>query len=233
MWKDLKKPLNAIRNRGSKVHTLIISGGNIDKDFALDFIKEVKPNIIIAVDKGLEFADHNGILIDIAIGDFDSVNEDTLWTYQNNGKVRIETYPDQKDATDTQLAVEEAIALGSEQITLLGATGSRLDHVGGNVNCLMLPLELGIKASIVDANNHISLIRTDATIRKSEQFGEYVSFLPFGGEVTGLYLKGFKYPLNDYTMDIKATIGISNEIVKEIATVSLATGILMKIESRD
>lgn len=189
--------------------------------------------MIIAVDKGMEFAYANQLRLSFAIGDFDSVNQEVLAHYKGEAKVKIDTYPSQKNATDTQLGFEKAIELGSKCIWIIGATGSRIDHFLGNINCLVYPLKAGIQAAIVDANNHISLIKSGTTIRKAEQFGNYVSFLPFGGRVTGITLKGFKYPLDDYTMETDATIGISNEIVADVAEVTLESGILIKIESRD
>jgi thiamine pyrophosphokinase len=215
------------------MHTLIISGGNVDKDFALDFIKAIRPDKIIAVDKGLEFAYYNQVPLDMIVGDFDSVSKEILAFYQNEGRVPIATYSANKDAPDTELAIEKAIAIKSEKISILGATGTRIDHMLGNLNCLSKALKVGIAATIIDANNHISLLQGETIIRRDQQFGKYVSFLPFGGEVKGMCLEGFKYQLSNYTLAIDATIGISNEFEAQVAKVSLASGTLIKIESRD
>ena len=56
---------------------VIVSGGNIQKDFALDFLKKYKKRgaETIAADKGVEFFMEEGLLPDAAVGDFDSLSE--------------------------------------------------------------------------------------------------------------------------------------------------------------
>ena len=57
---------------------VIISGGNISTDFALDFLNRKTDVLLIAADRGLEFCSRNGILPDWAVGDFDSVSKAVL-----------------------------------------------------------------------------------------------------------------------------------------------------------
>ena len=47
---------------------VIISGGNISTDFALDFLNRKTDVLLIAADRGLEFCSRNGILPDWAVG---------------------------------------------------------------------------------------------------------------------------------------------------------------------
>ena len=51
-----------------------------------------------------------------------------------------------------------------------------------------------------DRYNYMKLISDGTVLKKSEQFGKYVSFFPFGGNVTDLTLEGFKYPLSNYCL---------------------------------
>ena len=57
------------------IDTIIVSGGNIHSDFALDFLKKNEA-CLIAADKGLEFFLEHQLLPDAVIGDFDSLSED-------------------------------------------------------------------------------------------------------------------------------------------------------------
>jgi thiamine pyrophosphokinase len=118
-------------------------------------------------------------------------------------------------------------------IDIAGGTGSRLDHVLANINLLLLPMQLGIKACILDSNNRIYLSDKSFTIDRSSQYGRFVSLLPFTPEVTGLSLKGFKYPLNKITMTAGSSLGISNEIIEDKAYVEFISGILITAETRD
>lgn len=215
------------------MNTLIISGGNINHDFALDFIKENQFDTIIAVDRGMVFAHQYRVPVHYIVGDFDSAPDEILQYYQQQGQSEICAYNPEKDATDTHIAIEKAIEIKSKSICILGATGGRLDHCLGNLNCLSLALDAEIPAAMVDEYNHISLLKTGVTLNKEEQFGNYVSFLPLGDEVTGLTLEGFKYPLSNYTLRTDQSIGISNEIQEQTGRVSFLSGILIKIESRD
>lgn len=91
----------------------------------------------------------------------------------------------------------------------------------------------GVEAYIVDSQNLICLIEKEIILKKKEQFGKYVSLLPFTDTVEGITLEGFKYPLYGYTMKKGESTGVSNEIVDVEAKVTLRSGILLMIQSRD
>ena len=61
---------------------LIISGGTINTSFALQTLKEVQPDYIIGVDKGLEFLYQNQIVPSHIVGDFDSANPEIVSYYK-------------------------------------------------------------------------------------------------------------------------------------------------------
>ena len=71
-------------------------------------------------------------------------------------------------------------------------------------------------------------------LKKEEQFGKYVSFFSVGGDVAGLSLKGFKYPLNRYHLTVADSgLTVSNEITEETAEITYDSGQLLMIMSRD
>lgn len=214
--------------------TLIITGGNIEKDFALSFIKKTEPDYILGVDRGLEFCYQNQICPDYIVGDFDSLPPFILEWYKKNGNIPIREYNPVKDATDTMIALEKALEEGSSEIWVLGGTGTRIDHVLCNIHILKNAWLAGVPAYLVDSRNQISLpVERRFTIRKEEQFGTYVSFFPLGEEADGLTLKGFKYPLDRYHLRNLEGLGVSNEIADEVGEVSWETGILVMIQSKD
>ena len=138
-----------------------------------------------------------------------------------------------KDDTDTEFAIRQAMELGAKEIVILGGTGTRLDHVLGNISLLGIGLKEGISIQLVDVHNRIRMIDKSLQLRKDKQFGNMVSLVPYFGAVKGLNLKGFKYPLQDFTMGGFSSLGISNEIVDEVAEINFAEGYLIVIESRD
>jgi thiamine pyrophosphokinase len=211
---------------------LIISGGFIEEAFLQDLIGRRAYSMIIAADHGLVMADKLHIPLDYIVGDFDSVPEELLKKYRDTS-VEIKTFPPEKDKTDTQIAIELALMHAPSTIDLVGAMGSRLDHTLANLHLLMLPMQLNVEAHLLDQNNRISLRQSGFTLTKAGQYGDYVSLLPFAGEVKGLTLTGFKYPLNHVTLSPGSSLGISNEIKDEEARVELSEGILVVFESRD
>ena len=240
--------------------TVIISGGNIQETFTSGFLSEYQYDFMIAADSGLDYCLQSGHFPDMIVGDFDSLqHQDLLKAAEpadenvfsaasgehdevheqmltiSNRKIRMIRHRPEKDATDTELAVTLAIAQGTDEVVLLGATGTRLDHVWGNISLLCRLREMHIRGWMIDANNRISMpFEKEIRLKKNEQFGKYVSILPYGGPVTGLTLTGFHYPLTDYTLKPgQESLCVSNEIESETAQIRYQSGIPVVVESRD
>jgi len=212
---------------------IIISGGHIDDVFAVEWLKQNKYDLLIAADSGMNFLHRNNIVPDIIAGDFDSVSSASLDTFANRNDVEILRLNPVKDDTDTEFVIREAIRRGATEITVLGATGTRLDHVLGNMHLLGIGVQEGVQIQLVDAHNRIRMISGEIELRREEQFGNFVSFLPIDGSVTGVTLEGFKYPLKDAVIPSFSSLGISNEIIEEKARVEIKEGVLLMMESDD
>ena len=210
---------------------LIITGGAVDIGFARELVTKESYSMVIAADKGLAVADCLGLSLDYIVGDFDSVSEELLDKYKQKS-TPIQTFPTEKDKTDTQIALELALMHNPDEINIIGALGSRIDHVMANIHLLLLPLQLNIPACLLDPGNKIYLKNDCFQIEKRHQYGDYVSLLPFSERVSGLTLHGFKYPLNHITLNAGTSLGISNEIKEEVAGVDFV-GILLVMETKD
>ena len=215
------------------MRVVIISGGHIDDVFAVDWLKKNKYDCMIAADSGMNFLHRNGIVPDIIAGDFDSVKNESLAYYQELNNVQVLRLNPIKDDTDTEFVIREAIRRGATEIAVLGATGTRLDHVLANVYLLGIGLEEAVSIELVDKHNRIRMIDTCLEIKKEEQFGDFVSVLPVKGDAKGVTLEGMKYVLRDADIRCFSSLGVSNEIVDEVAKLSLKEGTLLVIESRD
>ena len=123
--------------------TIIISGGAIEDDFALSVLESYESKRIIGVDKGVEFLYRHQILPEYIVGDFDSISEEVIRYYREETKVPIREYNPVKDASDTEIAIRTALALGCDQMIILGATGSRIDHIWANVQSLEIARKAG------------------------------------------------------------------------------------------
>lgn len=215
------------------MNCLIVTGGNVDLDLLNNYYNTNKNLLIIAVDKGLEALYKLNIIPNHIVGDLDSVNQEILKHYNNISCIKIHKYMPEKDYTDTDIALKFAIDLHVSSITILGATGTRIDHILANIHILAYTLDNQIPCYILDANNKIYLTDNSITLNKNEIYGKYISLIPLTTSVEGLTLKGFKYPLDNFCLTVGKSLGISNEIIENIATISLKLGILIVIESRD
>ncbi len=217
----------------SMKHAVIVAGGMLEADFAALYLKQERPEYLIAADFGLEFMYQRQLRPDIVIGDFDSVAKEIVDYYRRDSRIRFFELNPVKDDTDTEAAVRIALHLGAGRITLLGVTGTRLDHVLANISLLLIGLQEHVPMTILDAHNRIRMLNQNIVLRKEEQYGDYVSLIPYMGDVTGVTLRGMKYPLTNHTFTGGNSLGISNEIVEEQAEILFSTGILLMIETRD
>ena len=212
---------------------LIVSGGSLNKEFVMKIVGQGRYDCILAADSGMNALYAAAVTPDIIIGDFDSADEKILAFFQQNKAIDFCTLNPEKDDTDTEFAIRESIRRGADSITIIGGTGTRLDHVLGNISLLGIGFEEQISMELLDEHNRIRMIQKPLTLEKDAQYGKYVSLIPYGGDVQGITLRGFKYPLSDYTMGGFNSLGISNEIVDEKAVIELPGGSLLVIESHD
>lgn len=216
------------------MQALIVTGGSIEDTFALKFLKENPCDLTIAADSGMEFFYRNGLVPDEIVGDFDSVKSGVLEFFkENNPNIKIRKFQPEKDETDTELAIRTAIDADCKKIWLLGATGTRIDHVLGNIHLLGMAMERDCECIMLDSCNRIRMLNQGMTIRREEQYGDYISLFPFTPAVKGLTLRGFKYPLEKYELQCYHSLGVSNEISEEKAEISFEEGILLMVESKD
>ena len=216
------------------MNTALICGGEINDEFSLVCLKQIKPDCIIGVDKGLEFCYRNHVIPDWILGDFDSISKEVIDWYRKQQEIPIRQYKPEKDDTDTRLGMELALKLGSDKIFLLGATGGRLDHYMGNLQSLLITARKEKEGWILDEQKAITVRKAGKIcIHKEEQFGKYVSFFSMGDEVTGLSLTGFQYPLDGYTLKNSDGIAVSNQLLDDCGIIEFETGYLMMVLSKD
>ena len=211
---------------------VIIAGGGIYDDLALSFVQ--KDSYIIAADRGLVFLAEHDIVPDLIVGDFDSAPEETRRRFlASHPGIEVREYNWEKDYTDLEIAAAAAADRGAREIVILGATGTRLDHMIGGIQTLALLLDRGCRGIIVDPCNRVTLHDEPFAIRKDSRWGKYVSLFAWGGPVTGITLKGFHFPMENGTLTNSGTLAISNQIEESEGQVFFESGRLLVIESQD
>ena len=223
-------------------HILIITGGHLNIEFAKEYVKTLSYDKVFVVDKGLEYADALNLIPDYIVGDFDTVDVQLLEHYRNKIQkdeinAYIEQHPVKKDATDTELALQHAMKENAKQITILGATGSRIDHVLMNLGLLLQTTKKGILCTIIDENNRIRLLSAKGNnvckIKREKQYGTYVSLIPMTPVVGGVSLEGVMYPLESAKIYQGDSLTVSNQITESEAVIRIEEGELLVVESKD
>ncbi len=207
---------------------IITNGLVIDEKFYDPIIADY--DLIICADGGLKHAFNMGIIPDVIVGDFDSTPPSLLDNYKTMG-CEIITYPTIKDQTDTEIALDYAMAKNPKEIDILIGLGSRFDHSLANVHLLKKALDKGILARIITENNEVMVM--DTLMRITGEINEGVSLLPLSELVTGIVTKGLGYPINDGSLEIGKPYGISNYMAQTKAEIQMSSGLLLVIKYRD
>lgn len=223
-------------------HVVVVAAGDVPSRDGLD---RAWPgwadgvDAVVAADGGLGAADELGLAATLVVGDLDSAEVARVVAAAAAGVPVIRTSPD-KDESDTELAVLEAVRLGATRITVLGALGGpRLDHELANVWLLALDALGGVPTALLDERVRVTLLvaprpgsKEGAARRELPGVvGATVSLLPFGGDVQGVTTQALRYPLDDEPLIAGPARGLSNVRTAADAAVTIRRGRLLIIES--
>lgn len=177
-------------------------------------------DLVIAADAGADVCRSAGVDCDVVVGDFDSISPTELARLERS-RVRLVRYPSNKDETDLDLALAEALRSGCTQVVVTGVLSGRVDHTLAAVGSLVSfgGLELSVAEPdltgwVVHAGESIDLEGAGATI----------SVLA-AADKTRLSVQGTRWPLTDNVLSALSSRGISNVITAPSARVSVRSGV--------
>ena len=182
---------------------------------------------VIAADSGAEHAAALGCAVDLAVGDFDSVDPATLEALAARG-ARIERHPEAKDATDLELGLAAAAAEGATRIIVVGGHGGRLDHFLANALVLTSATFAGMQVEALVGPARLVVVTTYAELYGEP--GDLVSLLPVGGPALGVRTTGLLYPLRGERLLPGTTRGVSNELAATLASVEVEAGTVLAVQ---
>ena len=207
---------------------VVIAAGELD---SADAAHLDAAELTVAADGGAESLDRIGRRPQLLIGDLDSVDPALVERLEQAG-TRVERHPVDKEASDTELAVEAAFAAGATEVVLLGATGGeRLDHELANLLLLADGAFAGRRLSALRGPARVSALHGGERRELEGRPGDLVTLLPVGGDAAGVTTEGLKWPLADATLGMGRSRGLSNEVVSAPASVGLETGVLLVVET--
>jgi len=222
-----KKFLTSSSINPMKKVLLVVAGGEIrDVAFFRSKLYELKPAEIICADSGAGYLHAIGLVPNVIIGDMDSLSPGMLDYFEERGS-RIIRFPEGKNETDTQLALEYAFGTVPDEIYVFGAFGTRIDHTLANVSLLALGMKKGIQIKLIDEWCETFVVNSKCTLEGEP--GQTVSLLPLSDKVTGITIEGFEYPLNNGVMEIGKPYGVSNRLVAARGVISVRSGHLLVI----
>lgn len=199
---------------------------------------------VLAADSGATWLHHWGIRPDVLLGDFDSLAPEILKTCQENGHTRWVRHREDKDQTDMELCVAEALRLGATSVRFFGATGTRLDHSLANLILLYPFVQAGIPAWVEDSNNRVTMmgalsrpgeteVAGEAYVRIEREEGFKVSLLALPPGVKQVVTHGLRYDMRGRDLPFGSTLAVSNEFEASEAEIRFAQGLAWLLLSRD
>jgi thiamine pyrophosphokinase len=112
-----------------------------------------------------------------------------------------------------------------QQIVVVAALGARWDQTIAN---LLLPIAFpSIPIQITDGDQEIHYITGGNKHTLVGQTGDIVSLIPLASDAIGITTQGLEYPLNNETLFLGGTRGISNVLLGKQAIISIREGFLL------
>jgi thiamine pyrophosphokinase len=205
---------------------VVVASGDL---VAGDELHVASADVVVAADGGAQSLERLGRRPDLVVGDLDSIAPQLLELLRDAG-VPIERHPADKDASDAELAIERAQALGARRIVLLGATGGdRLDHELANVLLVADRRYAGLDLRLVRGRTVLRALHAGARLEIEARAGDGVTLLPIGGDAHGVRSAGLRWPLDGETLAFGRSRGLSNEVVATPASVQLERGTLLVV----
>lgn len=184
-------------------------------------VRPCEGDLVIAADGGYKYLQQEGIMPDVLLGDFDSL--DIVPEHRN-----LIRHSPIKDDTDMALAAAYGQAQGLHRFLLYGGLGGRLDHTIANLQLLTGMARAGEEIYLIGEGIILTVIHNREICFPAEAEG-IISVFCMGDQAEGVYESGLKYTLDDFTMTCEVTRGVSNEFTGEESRVSVRNGSLLII----
>ena len=195
---------------------IILGNASFIPDLSADYI---------GADRGALLACEKGIRLKLAVGDFDSVTEEELNRIRSGAEETIVLNP-VKDDTDSEAAVQRALALGYDHILICSDLSGRADHTLINLRLVMKYPGL---LSLQDAQNSVQAF-AEGTYEIEKGDWKYFSVFAYDALIS---LEGFRYPLIKRHITQEDLYTVSNEICDEKGILTVHEGRVLAISSKE
>ena len=140
---------------------------------------------MLAADAGYLACRQAGVVPDLLLGDFDSMDQPEDFD-------RVRRMPVEKDDTDTMLAVKTGLEQGCGEFYLYGGTGGkRLDHTLANLQTLLYLRRRGARGYLYDNDFVWTAIENETlTVEQTVEWG-LLSVFSLEGRAAGIDEAGY------------------------------------------
>lgn len=207
---------------------VVVAGGGSPDLELLARVAGTSTVLVIAADSGAAHVVDAGLMVDVVVGDLDSIDPALLAALEADG-VKVERHPTAKDATDLELAIDVALREGATEIHVVGGHGGRVDQSFANAFILSSPSYAHVRMHAVLDSALVSVVHGGGVVRFDGAPGDVVTLLPMHGDAVGVRTTGLEYALRGETLPAGTTRGVSNVLVDREATVSLDGGTLLVV----
>lgn len=208
---------------------IFVNGNLSNTDQAKNIIE--KDDCLIATDGAAEHIIKLGLIPSVIIGDMDSISTNLLERSRLSSTILIK-YPTKKDKTDFELAIDYCLENKFLEIVIFGVFGDRIDHFIGNI-LLMAKIKNEkklTKIKIVEDKKEIYVLTEKIEIKG--QVGDELSIISISSKLEGIITSGLEYRLDNETLSLGSTRGISNVFTNSLITIKVKKGIALVIHLR-
>ncbi len=212
--------------------TLIVADGDVPSRAAVDQLLGAAPQLVIAADGGALKAEALGYPPRVVVGDADSLAPTDVERFRAAG-VDVLIRPPDKDESDTELALDDALNRGATRVVIVGGFGGRrLEHTLANVLLLASERLKGRDICLADGASTLRVMHSNETLEINGWPHDYVSLLPLTWHVSGVTTVGLRYALTNEMLEQGPARGLSNELTSHTATIQIDQGRLAVVHTR-
>lgn len=181
----------------------ILLGGDVTPTERLK--QQVRDARCIAADSGMAHAGLLQLAPELWVGDFDSAGTELEAAFRH---VPRAVHPSDKNATDGELAVAEALRRGAASLVLVGGFGGQFDHMLAHGTMMLALAEKGVpvftSSGHEEAHPLLSALRLSGLKR-----GTRVSVVGMTS-LDGLSISGVRWPLRNRDVPFGSSLTMSN-----------------------
>ena len=199
----------------------ILLGGTVKPTKRLR--KQLQETRVIAADSGMQHADPLNLQPELWVGDFDS---SSTYLQKKHADVPRQVFDVEKDATDGEIAIAEALRRGATSLMLVGGFGGQFDHTLAHAGFLLGLAKRGMDIFMTSGNEEAHALVDELEI-DDLAVGTRLSIAPVA-DLRGLTLSGVKWPLHKRDVPLGSALTLSN-IVEGTVRMNMLSGLALVI----